>query len=156
MKQNENIIHIAGYASLFDREDLASDLVRRGAFSASLISRRARDVRMLFQHDATEPIGVWDFMREDHKGLFVQGRVFTDGPVGRTASALIRRQAIDGLSIGFRTRRARKNAKVRELLEIELWEVSIVTFPMLPQARLHVVNNVSGQVANPVAVSLAS
>ncbi len=156
MKENEGIIPIEGYASLFDRQDLAFDLVRRGAFAASLISKGAPGVRMLFQHDASEPIGVWDSILEDHQGLWVKGRVFSDGPLGRTAAALVRRGAIDGLSIGFRTRRARKRAQVRELLEIELWEVSIVTFPMLPQARLRIVNAHDRFVANPVAASLAS
>jgi len=156
MKENEGIIPIEGYASLFDRQDLAFDLVRRGAFAASLISKGASGIRMLFQHDASEPIGVWDSIREDHQGLWVKGRVFSDGPLGRTAAALVRRGAIDGLSIGFRTRRASKRAQVRELLEIELWEVSIVTFPMLPQARLRIVNANNRFVANPVAASLAS
>ncbi|PHS29579.1 MAG: HK97 family phage prohead protease [Robiginitomaculum sp.] len=156
MKEKESIIHVEGYASLFDRQDLAFDLVRRGAFSASLISKGASGVRMLFQHDASEPIGVWDSIREDHQGLWVKGRVFSDVPLGRTASALVRRRAIDGLSIGFRTRRARKQAQTRELLEVELWEVSIVTFPMLPQARLRIVNTSNRFVANPVAASLAS
>jgi Escherichia/Staphylococcus phage prohead protease len=156
MKYKGTGIHIEGYASLFNQQDLAADRVRKGAFGASLVSRSASAIRMLFQHDASEPIGVWDSIREDQTGLFVKGRVFADGPLGRTASALILRGAIDGLSIGFRTRRANKQAGSRELLEIELWEVSIVTFPMLPQARLSIVKNAHRSVANPVAVSLAS
>ncbi len=156
MKENHNTIHIEGYASIFDQQDLSADLVRQGAFSASLLTRGASGIRMLFQHDATEPIGVWDLISEDHKGLFVRGRVFSDGPVGCTASALIKRGAIDGLSIGFRTRRAKKSTQIRELYEIELWEVSIVTFPMLPQARLRIVGNAGRSAIHPVANSLAS
>ncbi len=155
MKQNNDALHIEGYASLFDRQDLTADLVRRGAFSASLISRGSTGIRMLFQHDASEPIGVWDDIREDHIGLKVRGRVFVDGAMGRTATALVGRGAIDGLSIGFRTRRAKKHANFRELFEIELWEVSIVTFPMLPQARLRIATNADRAATPPVAASLA-
>lgn len=156
MKENEKTLHIEGYASLFDQLDLSNDLVRRGAYAASLLTRGPGGIRMLFQHDATEPIGVWDTIREDHCGLFVRGRVFTEGPVGRMAAALINRGAIDGLSIGFRTKRARKKPQSRELLEIELWEVSIVTFPMLPQARLSVAANAGRIATHPMAISLAS
>ncbi len=156
MKYNTKAVFIEGYASLFDRADLAADLVRRGAFSASLLSRGAGGIRMLFQHDVSEPVGVWDSIREDHKGLWVRGRVFADGPAGKTASALISKAAIDGLSIGFQTKRAKKHKQYRELLELELWEISIVTFPMLPQARLHVVNSADDAVENPLAVRLAS
>ncbi len=151
----ENSLRIEGYASLFDQRDLASDLVRRGAFAASLLSRGARGIRMLFQHQASEPVGVWDSIREDARGLYVRGRLFADGPVGRTAFALVSRGAIDGLSIGFRTIRERKSASGRELLEIELWEVSIVTFPMLPQARLRIADNAGRSAPLPVAASLA-
>ena len=151
----ENVIRIEGYASLFDSRDLASDLVRRGAFAASLMSRGASGVRMLFQHQASEPVGVWDSIREDARGLFVRGRLFAEGPLGRTAFALVKRGAIDGLSIGFRTRRERKSGPGRELLEIELWEVSIVTFPMLPQARLSIVEDAGRSAPIPVAASLA-
>ncbi len=156
MKENKKITHIAGYASLFDQRDLSNDLVRRGAYSASLLGRGSSGIRMLFQHDASEPIGVWDLIKEDHRGLFVQGRVFNEGPVGRMAAALVNRGAIDGLSIGFRTKRAKKHAQTRELLEIELWEISIVTFPMLPQARLSVVANAGRAAPHPMAVSMAS
>ncbi len=156
MKKNQNTLYIEGYASIFDRQDLSSDLVRRGAFAASLLSRGAGGIRMLFQHDASEPVGVWDSIKEDHKGLYVQGRIFAAGPLGRTTTALVKRGAIDGLSIGFRTKRARKLSKVRELFEIELWEVSIVTFPMLPQARLSIAVKTGRFAPHPVAASLAS
>ncbi len=151
----EEALRIEGYASLFDQRDLASDLVRRGAFAASLLTRGAPGIRMLFQHQASEPIGVWDSIREDVRGLYVRGRLFAEGPVGRTATALVGRGAVDGLSIGFRTLRERKSEKGRELLEIELWEVSIVTFPMLPQARLRIVKDAGRSAPLPVAASLA-
>ncbi|GJL97511.1 MAG: hypothetical protein DHS20C06_13280 [Hyphobacterium sp.] len=132
-------VRIEGYASLFGLADLNRDIVRRGAFSRGLQRRSAKGVRMLFQHDAGEPVGVWDDIREDAQGLFVRGRILMAGPRGRAAAGLIREGAVDGLSIGFRTERfAPRSSGGRELIQIDLWEVSIVTFPMLPQARLRV------------------
>ncbi|WP_417468891.1 HK97 family phage prohead protease [Maricaulis sp.] len=130
---------IEGHASVFDLADLAGDVVRRGAFAASLRDRT--NVPMLFQHEASEPIGVWREVREDKRGLYVRGEILAEGPRGRTALSLVRSGAIDGLSIGFRTRRfSGRSPRGRELIELDLWEVSIVTFPMLPQARLRLVS----------------
>jgi HK97 family phage prohead protease len=128
----------AGYASLFDRVDLGRDRVVRGAFRRSLAERGTSGVRMLWQHDPNEPIGVWQLIEEDHKGLFVRGRLSTTVNRAREALALMRQGALDGLSIGFRTARSRIDPKsgVRELTEIDLWEISLVTFPMLPEARV--------------------
>ncbi|WP_233205127.1 HK97 family phage prohead protease [Alkalicaulis satelles] len=133
------MLEMAGYASLFDEADHGGDIVRRGAFAASLARRGAAGVRMLFQHDAGEPVGVWDAITEDGRGLYVRGRLMGDAPRGRAALSLVRNGAVDGLSIGFRTRHSRpRPGGGRELLEIDLWEVSIVTFPMLAGARLSV------------------
>jgi hypothetical protein len=120
-----------GYASLFGVADSAGDVVAPGAFSRSL--RDIGRIRLLYQHAASEPIGVWEEMREDKTGLYVRGRILTDLERGRDVLALLREGALDGLSIGFRTLRARRNAitKQRTLLEVELWEVSVVTFPLL-------------------------
>ena len=83
------------------------------------------------------PIGVWDEVREDGKGLWVKGRLLPAIAKGREAADLIAAGAIDGLSIGYRTVKAAKNDKGQRLLtELELWEVSLVTFPMLPSARV--------------------
>ncbi len=129
---------IAGYASLFGAADQGGDVVQSGAYAASLASLRAagRSVRMLWQHDPSRPIGVWDEVREDAKGLFVRGRLLLEVQAAREAHALLKAGAIDGLSIGYRTRRSEKAAGGRLLHEIELWEVSLVTFPMLPDARV--------------------
>lgn len=128
----------SGYASLFGRVDLAKDVVERGAFAASLKRRGAGGIRMLFQHDPAEPIGIWTELREDSRGLFVRGRLATDVARAREVLALMRAKALDGLSIGFRTVRARADAAtgVRRILEADLWEISVVTFPMLPEARI--------------------
>lgn len=126
---------IEGHASLFDIADLGGDVVRRGAFAAALA--RGRAIPMLFQHDPSEPVGVWTAVSEDRRGLFVRGEILAAGPRGRAVHGLVSRGAVDGLSIGFRTRRSAALApRGRELFDIDLWEVSIVTFPMLPQARL--------------------
>jgi HK97 family phage prohead protease len=102
-----------------------------------MLADKGARVKMLWQHDPAQPIGVWDEVREDAAGLWVKGRILRDVEKGREAAALIEAGAIDGLSIGYRTVRATKNAKGGRLLsELELWEVSLVTFPMLPDARV--------------------
>lgn len=130
---------IEGYASLFGACDQGGDVVGKGAYARSLttLAGAGRAVKMLWQHDPAQPIGVWDEVREDAKGLWVKGRLLDAITKGREAAALIEAGAIDGLSIGYRTLRASKNDKGQRLLqELELWEVSLVTFPMLPSARV--------------------
>ncbi|MEL7459777.1 MAG: HK97 family phage prohead protease [Pseudomonadota bacterium] len=130
---------IEGYASIFGAKDNGGDIVEAGAYGASLkdLAANGRRVKMLWQHDPTEPIGIWDEVREDDKGLYVKGRLLTDVARAREAASLLEAGAIDGLSIGYRTVRAQKDGKGRRhLSELELWEVSLVTFPMLPEARV--------------------
>ncbi|MBK1625364.1 HK97 family phage prohead protease [Afifella marina] len=128
----------SGYASLFGRRDLAGDIVMPGAFATSLKTRGAAGIRMLFQHDPAEPIGVWEEIAEDRRGLFVRGRLTLDVVRAREVHALLKAGGLDGLSIGYRTLRGRKDRRggIRRLYEIDLWEVSIVTFPMLTEARI--------------------
>ena len=130
---------ISGYASLFGKRDQGGDVVQKGAYAGSLkaLAGSGRQVKMLWQHDPTHPIGVWDDVREDAAGLFVKGRILTEVEKGREAVALLSAGAIDGLSIGYRTVKAERDGKGNRLLsELELWEVSLVTFPMLPEARV--------------------
>lgn len=129
---------IRGYASLFGVTDMAGDRVEPGAFRASIAKRGAAGIRMLWQHEPGRPIGVWTAVREDRTGLLVEGRLALSTRSGREAFALIRSGAVDGLSIGFRTKRARRDAAgaKRRLVEIDLWEVSVVTFPMQERARV--------------------
>ncbi len=132
-------IRIEGYASYFGQADKGGDVVVKGAYAHSLkaLEAKGRRVKMLWQHDPAQPIGIWDEVREDARGLYVKGRLLTDVEKGREAAALIGAGAIDGLSIGYRTVKATKNDKGQRLLnELELWEVSLVTFPMLPSARV--------------------
>jgi uncharacterized protein len=127
----------SGYASLFGRIDLGNDRVAPGAFKQAIARHKASGVRMLYQHDPNEVIGSWLELREDARGLFVKGRINTAVNRGREVLELIRAGAIDGLSIGFKTVRATKDkAGIRTIEEADLWEISVVTFPMLPEARV--------------------
>lgn len=128
----------AGYASVFGRVDQGGDIVMPGAFTQSLRRRGRGGVRMLFQHDPKEPLGVWREVAEDATGLWVEGEL-ADG-VARAGELvrLIEQGAIDGLSIGFRALRATRDARTghRRLWQIDLWEISIVSFPMMAGARI--------------------
>lgn len=134
-------LEIAGYASVFDTEDYSGDIIRPGAFADSLAVRGAGGIRMLFQHDAEEPVGVWDEIVEDARGLFVRGHLSSATLRGAATAALIREGAVDGLSIGFRAVRElpRPGGRGRILEAVDLWEISIVTFPMADGARLDIV-----------------
>lgn len=125
-------VAIEGYASLWNVADLNRDVTVRGCFADSLA---AGGIKMLHQHDG-EPVGVWDDLIEDERGLFVRGRILDWSAAARFAQALVKAGALDGLSIGFRAVTARRDGALRVLSRAELWEVSLVTFPMLPGARL--------------------
>jgi hypothetical protein len=129
---------VEGYASLFGVVDQSGDRVAAGAFAKSIARRGPSGVRMLYQHLAAEPIGVWTLIKEDVRGLFVRGRLLTEVARAREVLSLMRGGALDGLSIGYRTVKAERapGQTVRTLKEIDLWEVSVVTFPMLDGARV--------------------
>lgn len=130
---------VAGYASVFGRADKGGDIVMPGAYAVSLraLAARGERVRMLWQHDPAAPIGIWEEVVEDAHGLFVRGRLLPDVARAREAAALLAAGAVDGLSIGYRTRRSEPRAGGgRKLIELDLWEVSLVTFPMQAEARL--------------------
>jgi len=138
---------VEGYASLFGEIDHARDMVMRGAFADTLSTRGIRRIPMLFQHDPSEPVGVWLELREDHQGLFARGRLIPEVTRGRELLSLLRAGAIDGLSIGFRTSKARVDPKtrIRRLLAVDLWEISIVTFPLLAGARVRAVKQATSK-----------
>ena len=129
---------VEGYASLFGEVDAARDMMMPGAFSRTLKSRGLRRIPMLFQHDPSEPVGVWLELVEDFRGLRARGKLIPDVARARELLALLRAGAIDGLSIGFRTVRGRIDpaTRVRRILDLDLWEISIVTFPLLAGARV--------------------
>ena len=135
-------MRFAGYAAIFGRPDRGGDVVRAGAFAGSL-KRRARDVPLLWQHAPGRPIGRVDYLKEDKRGLRVIGRL-SDGAAGREAAALLKEGTVRGLSFGYRVRAARGLAAepgLRELTKLELVEISLVTLPMQPRARVHAVED---------------
>ncbi|MBN9305640.1 MAG: peptidase U35 [Devosia sp. 67-54] len=128
----------AGYASVFGEVDDGGDIVMPGAFRKSLGLRGRHRVKMLFQHDPKEPVGTWDKVAEDGFGLWVEGRLVGEVPRADALRRLIAKGAVDGLSIGFRTVKSTRDPRSghRRLWEIDLWEISIVTFPMMDRARI--------------------
>lgn len=130
----------SGHASVFGQTDSVGDIVVRGAFKRSLAVHKesGRMPALLWQHDAREPIGIWEEMKEDRRGLFARGRLFIDDiPKARQAHALLKGGGLSGLSIGFQVVEAEdgKNG-LRKLSDLNLWEVSLVTFPALNSARV--------------------
>lgn len=132
----------AGYASVFDVVDNQKDVIIKGAFSNTLKGRISH-IKMLWQHQQDEPIGIFDRMFEDAHGLYVEGRLLLDVQRGREALALLKSGAISGLSIGYSPLRYRidANTGVCILSEVELFEVSLVTFPANDAAGITVVKS---------------
>ena len=117
---------ITGYGSVFGVLDSYGDRIEPGAFATTLSQRMPK---MLWQHDWTQPIGKWTEAREDATGLMVRGRLSLGTERGREAQSLLKDGVLDGLSIGFRTRTADWEGNTRVIRDVELWEVSVVTFP---------------------------
>lgn len=126
---------VEGYAALFGEPDRGGDIVAPGAFAESLRDRLS-SVKFLWQHDPAQPIGIWDSIIEDAKGLRVRGRILTGLRRGEEAATLLTAGALDGLSIGYRTITAERAGSYRRLTRVDLWEISLVTFPMAERARL--------------------
>lgn len=127
---------IAGRGSVFGNVDRGGDIVQAGAFSESLAS--GRKVAMLWQHDSREVIGVWTKVTQDADGLLVEG-VLADTPRGNEAYTLLKMGAMNGLSIGYQTVDCKYQDDVRVIEKADLWEVSLVTFPMNELARIDAV-----------------
>lgn len=134
-----------GYGSIFNNTDLGNDVVMAGAFTKSLNRKGARGVKMLFQHKPDEVIGVYDEIVEDGKGLRVQGRLALGTQRGKEVYELMKMGALDGLSIGYKVSpkgmEYDEKGKKRRLKEVELMEISAVTFPMNPRARVSAVKS---------------
>lgn len=130
--------YFEGYASLFGVADLGRDVVMPGAFRSTLARRSAGEIKLLWQHDPGQPLGEWLEIAEDRRGLFVMGKLDLALPKARELHRLMTRGTIDGLSIGFRTEGEKREAAtgLRRIEKLDLWEISIVTFPLLPQARI--------------------
>ena len=131
---------IEGYGSVFGVKDSYADIIQKGAFEKSIKAHKEQKSMpaLLWQHDAAQPIGVWTDMTEDAKGLRLKGKLAMDTVKGKEAHALLKMGAINGLSIGFMTKQSKYDEKteIRTLTEVELWEVSLVTFPANTKARV--------------------
>jgi HK97 family phage prohead protease len=129
-------VRFAGYAAVFNRVDGGGDVIRKGAFAASLTTKRA--IPLLWQHKAGAVIGRVTRVEEDTRGLRVIGELGGDADALR-AAGLVASGALDGLSFGYRVGRSARANGVRELHELELVEVSLVASPMQKLARVHAV-----------------
>ena len=130
---------VEGYGSVFGVKDSYDDVIVHGAFASSLKAHKSDGTMpaMLWQHDADKPCGVWDEMTEDAKGLKLKGRLALDTERGKEAHALLKMGALNGLSIGFVSKAWTYDQDgVRTLTELDLWEVSLVTFPANQAARV--------------------
>ncbi len=140
----------AGYASVFGVVDGCNDVVARGAFGPTLARNRAgRGVKMLWQHQSDEPIGRWDEIVEDDHGLRVKGRLLLDVRRAAEVHALLKAGAIDGLSIGYSAVEAATDpdSGLRTLIEIDLWEISLVTFQACPGAAVSAIKGAKPRTA---------
>ena len=136
----------SGYASVFDNVDSYGDIVRKGAFVESISEWEAKGKMppILWNHDPSDPIGVYTKMQEDEKGLYVEGKLLIDDvPRARQTHALMKAGVIDGLSIGYRVKEYLYNVdeEVTDLIKLSLREVSIVTFPANPETRIEAVKS---------------
>ena len=131
---------VEGYGSVFGVRDNCDDVIAKGAFVQSLKDHKAAGTMpaMLWQHDADKPIGVWTEMVEDEKGLRIKGQLAMETVKGKEAHALLKMGALNGLSIGFMSKEWAydRDTEVRTLTAIDLWEVSLVTFPANEKARV--------------------
>ena len=134
--------HSAGYASVFDIVDNQKDIMMKGAF-ADTLKHGAGTIKLLWQHQQDEPIGVFEKIFEDAVGLYVEGRLLLDVQKAREAHALLKAGAVTGLSIGYSPTRYKidANTGVRMLAEVELFEVSLVTFPANAKSKVTVVKS---------------
>lgn len=144
---------IEGYGAVFGVRDDYDDVIAKGAFAATLAAHKSAGTMpaMLWQHDACEPIGIWSEMVEDDKGLRIKGQLALDTARGKEAHALLKMGALNGLSIGFVSKQWAydRETDVRTLTEIDLWEVSLVTFPANSKARVTNVKASTDEVTAP-------
>lgn len=138
--------HIEGYGSVFGVKDSYSDIVAKGAFAKSLAEHKTKGSMpaLLWQHRMDEPIGVWEAMEEDDNGLMVKGRLALETVRGKEAHVLMKMGALTGLSIGFYSKEWMydRESDIRTLTEIDLWEVSPVTFPANQAAKITAVKSI--------------
>jgi HK97 family phage prohead protease len=128
-----------GYASVFDYLDSHNEIIVKGAFLKSIQrhNRESLKVKLLWQHDTQKPIGVINQISEDNKGLFVDVALNSSVNQAREVAALVKQKAVDSFSIGFDIEKYRiNNLGQREITQVDLWEVSVVTFPANQEAKI--------------------
>ena len=134
----------SGYASVFNIEDSYKDIILPKSFNNTLKNRNIqKEVKLLWQHSPEEPIGYFETIKEDSVGLYVEGQLMLDVERGREAYSLIKSGAVSGLSIGYNVKQAYKNEKsgVRVIGEVDLWEISVVTFPANKLSNITFIKN---------------
>jgi len=136
--QGDGPVRFAGYAAIFNRLDQGGDIIAPGAFAASLSGSGGRGLPLLWQHRAGAVIGHIERVEEDARGLRVIGSISAADATGRQAGAMLRAARIDGLSFGYRVMAA-QGGRPRRLEALDLVEVSLVSHPMQPLARVHAV-----------------
>jgi len=132
---------ITGHGSTFGNVDLGGDIVMPGTFKSSLAQKMPA---MLWQHDSSQLPGVWKEVGEDQDGLSMSGEL-ADTTLGRDVLVLAKMRAFTGMSIGGTITEDgfSFNKKGNRLIEeFDLWEVSLVTFPMNPQATIAAVKSI--------------
>ena len=143
---------ISGYGAVFENVDRGFDKIKRGAFKDTLRQLGSNPLPMLWQHMSSEPIGVWDQLRETRKGLHIEGQLNlskesgqADVPEAWKARALAKQRAVSGLSIGYIPVDFKYEDDVRVLTKVELMEVSMATFPMNPEAQMTAVKELTNK-----------
>lgn len=147
-----------GYASVFHLKDHHGEIITPNAFKKSLEQWKAKGSmpKLLWQHDQTQPIGIWHEIYEDHYGLFVKGQLLLDLQQAREAYALLKAGVIDGMSIGFRPVKTRQYGKGQDryIEEIDLQEISLVTFAANQQAKVTAVKTFDAKAGTPLIEQL--
>ena len=129
-----------GYGSVFNNKDLGNDVIKYGAFSESIKSKKPKQIKLLYQHKTDEPIGVIDSLEEDSRGLKIKGRLAMKTQKGKEVYELMKMGALDSMSIGYRLSpddyKYSDKLKKRTISRVDLMEISMVTFPMNPKAKI--------------------
>jgi hypothetical protein len=129
-----------GYASVFGNKDLGNDVIKQGAFANSIKYKKPKQIKLLYQHKTDEPIGVIDSLAEDSRGLKIKGRLAMGTQKGREVYELMKMGALDSMSIGYKLSpedyKYSDKLKKRTITNLELMEISMVTFPMNPKAKI--------------------
>ena len=129
-----------GYASIFNNKDLGNDVIRKGASENTLKGKKPKQIKLLYQHKTDEPIGVIDSLTEDNKGLYLKGRLAMGTQKGKEVYELMKMGALDSMSIGYRLTpedyKYDPKERRRVIKSVDLMEISLVTFPMNPKAKI--------------------